>query len=139
MNYCKIHGICEFTLNNLIHYLKIEKIEKGNYFIKKGEHWKKVAVILRGRLKVKLDDNPIDEKKPHLDDPFENLKIGDNLVSPEILEKIKLHFDTPEKIIQFKNNLFKYNSEKIDPEYIKNNPLKNQSYFLADKKICNFL
>jgi hypothetical protein len=55
----KIHGICDFTLNFLIPYMKFEKIEKGIYYIKKEENWKKVACILRGRLKVKFNDNLI--------------------------------------------------------------------------------
>lgn len=117
--------------------MKIEKIEKGSYFIKKGDYWKKVAIILRGRLKIKLNDNPIDNKKSSLENPFENLKIGDNPICPELIEKIKIHLDTPQKISMFRNSIMKLNSEKIDTNYVKQNPLKNQSYILADQKICN--
>ena len=115
--------------------MKIEKIEKGNYFIKKGEQWKKVACIIRGRLKVKLNDNPIDNEKDS-ENPFENMKIGNLPIDDEMTQKLLLHLDTPEKIMIFKHSLMKINSDKINSKYIKQNPLKTQSYYFCDKKIC---
>lgn len=150
----KLHGICDLTLNYLIPYIKFEYIKKGNYYIKKEEDWKKVSCILSGRLIVKLNENPIPineidniynfaEKKENYFYSFDDLILyignnnnNNNPISPEIIEKLKLHLDTPEKILNFRNNLLKINSEKIDKNYIRKNPLKNPSYNLANKKIC---
>jgi len=85
-----------------------------------------VAIILRGRFNIKLNDNPIDDKKEDLNNPFENLKIGNEPLTPEMIEKLTLHLDTPDKIMTFRNLLIQMNSEKINTKYVKQKPLKNQ-------------
>ena len=132
--------------------MKIEFIKRGNFFKKKDHNWKRFACIVRGRLKVRLNEHePIDpekEKKNNFN-PFTNSytyrsksSFGINFhAGHDDQEKV---FDTSSEFKRRETaliqNHLKETMSKLGTgtEKINEIQLNNSSSALAVKMICKF-
>lgn len=99
--------------------MRIESIKKGNYFIEKNQNWKKFACVIKGRMKIIFNENPLDSFMNNIYNPYQAM------AQSSISSENEFNFDK------------KLSSEKIINLQKEN--IQNDSSSLAVKKICKII
>ena len=121
----------------------MENLKKGSYFIKKDQIWKKFAIIVKGRMKIKLNEikNEDDENEEfnHKDYYKNNIISNNNNQLSEMHQGLKVLSNY--KISIYRNNSISNNNSvknnNNNSNFLdKENSVQENAFDLASRKIC---